>query len=127
MIEVGAQAAQKKILIVEDEGDIRLALQIFLESEGYLVQTAKNGEEALQCLAREGLPALILLDMKMPVMNGWDFAKAFVAKYDHEAPILVMTAAADAQRRAAEIDARGWVGKPFDLGELSQKVQQVAS
>jgi len=117
----------KTILIVEDDGDISFALKVFLESEGYRVQISKNGLEALRWLEHSALPSLILLDMKMPVMNGWEFAREFAARYDHKVPILVMTAAVDAEKRAAEIAANGWVGKPFNLVDLSQKVQQSAA
>ncbi|MFZ9595610.1 MAG: response regulator [Bdellovibrionia bacterium] len=113
------------ILVVEDEQDIRMALQLYLESEGYQVQTASNGQEALEALTKQGLPNLILLDMKMPVMNGWEFAKVFNAHYDHQVPIVVMSAAVDAESRASEIQAEGWMGKPFELDDLKQKIQSL--
>jgi len=114
---------RKQILIVEDERDILLSLQEFLELSGYEVKTAGNGEEALNALEGARLPDLILLDMKMPIMNGWQFAEAFYEKYDHRTKILVMTAAADAEKRAQEIHANGWVGKPFSLDELLKKIK----
>jgi DNA-binding response OmpR family regulator len=114
---------KKHILIVEDEKDILLSLQEFLELSGYEVETAGNGEEAMKTLDKEHLPDLILLDMKMPVMNGWQFAEAFRDSYDHQSKVLVMTAAADAENRAKEINANGWVGKPFDLDELLKKIK----
>ena len=61
------------VLIVEDESDIRYTLQVFLESEGYSVLTAENGSDALALLKNARTPHVILLDMKMPVMNGWQF------------------------------------------------------
>ena len=115
---------QKRLLIIEDERDIRDTLKDFLESEGYDVDSADNGSTALVHLQTHPLPNLILLDMKMPVMNGWEFAAAFLEKYDHDCPIVVMTAAADAEKRAAEIHADGWVGKPFELDDLLGKIRQ---
>ena len=55
-------------------------------------------------------------------MNGLDFTKEFYRLYDHRAPLLVMTAAADAEKRAQEVKADGFIGKPFDLEELLKKI-----
>lgn len=115
---------KKIILVVEDDPDILLALKAFLEVEGYAVWTAVNGFEAMKLLNHGEMPNLILLDMKMPVMNGWQFAIEFLAKHDHLSPIVVMTAAADASLRAKEIDAIGWVAKPFELDELLKVVKK---
>ncbi len=116
----------QRILIIEDDKDIIFTLREFLESEGYEVQTAANGQEALEILQAWGAPNLILLDMRMPVMNGWEFAGEFLNRYDHLAPILVMTAAADAKQRAQEIHATSWVGKPFELDDLLTKIKLYA-
>lgn len=109
---------QKSILVVEDDPNILSALSTFLESEGYRVLIALNGSIALELLKKDKVPNLVLLDMMMPVMNGWQFALEFVARFDHLCPIVVMTAAADAQKRAEEISAIGWIEKPFDLDRL---------
>ena len=114
----------KKLMIVEDDKDILDTLKDFLESEGYGVMTAENGAKAMELLQTEGIPNLILLDMKMPIMNGWEFAIEFLDKFDHLAPIVVMTAAGDAAKRARDISAIGWVGKPFDLNDILKKIKQ---
>jgi DNA-binding response OmpR family regulator len=114
----------KIILIIEDDIDIRTSLKEFLESEDYIVFTAGNGLEALEVINTIGMPNLMLLDMKMPIMNGWQFAVEFISKHDHLSPIVVMTAAADAEQRAKEISAIGWVGKPFKLDELLKKIKK---
>jgi DNA-binding response OmpR family regulator len=62
--------------------------------------------------------------MKMPVMNGWEFAAEFRAKFDSRAPIVVVTAAENAEKRAHEIGAAGWVSKPFDVGVLVRTVRR---
>src|SRR5690349_14205225 len=67
----------KTILIVEDEDSISMTLSIFLEGEGYQTLLAENGLVALELIQKHGLPDLILLDMKMPIMNGWQFAVEF--------------------------------------------------
>jgi len=115
--------APKKILIIEDDEDILFTLKAFLETENYQVSTAENGASALELIKTDGVPNLILLDMKMPIMNGWEFAIEFVNKFDHLSPIVVMTAAEDAQKRARDISAIGWVGKPFDLNDLLKKIK----
>jgi CheY-like chemotaxis protein len=115
---------KKSILIIEDDEDILLALKTFLEVEGYFVKTAENGFEAMELLKDGVMPNLILLDMKMPVMNGWQFAIEFLAKHDHLSPIVVMTAAADASQRAQDINAIGWVAKPFELDDLLKVVRK---
>ncbi len=116
----------KTILIVEDDPDILFALSSLLEDEGYTVQVAENGVVALELLKKYGLPHLILLDMIMPVMNGWQFAAEFTAQYDHLCPIIVMTAAADAQQRAKDVGAIGWIGKPFVLEKLLGMIREYA-
>lgn len=114
----------KKILIVEDDLDISFALSSFLEFEGHKVDVAENGLIALDLLGKHGVPDLILLDMKMPVMNGWEFASEFNAKYDSLCPIVVMTAAADAKRRAEDINAVGYIEKPFAFDRLRDVIKK---
>jgi two-component system, chemotaxis family, chemotaxis protein CheY len=111
------------VLVVDDNDDIREVLGLALEQEGYVVMQAENGRAALEVVAR-GMPALILLDMKMPVMNGWEFAAELRRTYAGSAPIVVISAAEDARRRAMEIGAQGWVAKPFELGDLLEIVRR---
>ncbi|MDA8218889.1 MAG: response regulator [Dehalococcoidales bacterium] len=89
--------------------------------EGYRVQTALDGEEGLASVERE-MPGLILLDMKMPVMNGWGFVEKFRARHDHACPILVITASDSARAMAEEVGAAGYIGKPFDVSDLTAAV-----
>jgi CheY-like chemotaxis protein len=117
-------SSKKTVLIVEDEKEILYTLKDFLESESYHVLTAENGFQAMELLRNAQMPDLILLDMKMPVMNGWEFAIEFLASYDHKAPIVVITAAADAEQRAKDISAVGWVEKPFDLDTLLNVIKK---
>jgi CheY-like chemotaxis protein len=117
------EANGRRVLVVDDEEAIRDILSFALEQEGYQVVTAANGVEALEALGH-GLPGLILLDMKMPVMDGWDFMREFRARHGHAVPVVVLTAAPDARKRAEEIDAAGWLGKPFDVDVLVQMVDQ---
>ena len=115
---------QKTILVIEDDKTILFTVKEFLKMEGYDVQTAENGFAALELLKTGVIPNLILLDMKMPIMNGWQFASEFLAKYDHKTPIVVMTAAADAEQRAKDINANGWVSKPFDFDHFLKMIKK---
>ena len=104
----------RDVLVVEDDADLAALLQMILGDAGYAVRTAADGAQALSRVA-EAMPALILLDMRMPVMNGWEFARTFADRYGRAAPIIVVTAAENARARAAEIGADDWLEKPFDL------------
>ncbi|CAN93328.1 unnamed protein product [Sorangium cellulosum So ce56] len=112
---------RKQILIVDDDQEIREMLEITLEEEGYDVLSASDGEAALALLERNR-PNLILLDMRMPVMDGWGFARAYASCPGPRAPILVMTAAVDAGTWAREVGACASVAKPFDLNRLLDSI-----
>lgn len=110
-------ATSPLVLIVDDDPDMLDTTEEALVARGYRVVTAKNGQEALQRVA-ETRPQLILLDMRMPVMDGWAFARAFRERYGRTIPIVVVTAAEDSKLRADEIGAEGELGKPFELDDL---------
>lgn len=105
----------KTVFIVEDDPGISYVLSELLKGGGFDVQVARNGLVALKLLQKCGMPSLILLDMMMPQMNGWEFAKEFAARYENRCPIIVMTAAANAQQRAIDINAVDLIEKPFDF------------
>jgi CheY-like chemotaxis protein len=110
------------ILVVEDEVDIQLALKEALEWQGYHVITASNGNEALDTLSRVLLPCVILLDLMMPVMNGWEFSKTLRADEKLSTiPIVVVSAYTD---RASEIGAQEAIGKPVNLNTLYSLVKK---
>lgn len=113
-----------RVLIVDDEADIRATVSAMLEIEGYTVAEAANGADALQAI-EDHPPDVILLDMRMPVMDGWGFA-AELRRRGHTTPIVVMTAARDAAHWAAEIAAAAFVAKPFGFDDLIAAVEQVA-
>jgi CheY-like chemotaxis protein len=116
---------RRPILVVDDDEVILDSVEFFLSDEGYPVVVAMNGEEALRC-ATQHAPRLILLDMKMPIMDGWRFAATYHAQPGPHAPIVVMTAAHDSRSRAAEINAEGFIAKPFDLDRLLELVRRHA-
>jgi CheY-like chemotaxis protein len=113
------------VLVIEDDPDMRGLLVLMLEDQGHHVLAASDGREGLE-VAERLKPDLILLDMKMPVMDGWEFARRYRAEEDDPSPIVVMTAAEDPRTRAEEIGAAGWLGKPVELDVLYDTVKQIA-
>lgn len=98
-------------------------MELLLTDEGYSVMLASNGAEALTQI--EALaPCLILLDMRMPVMDGWEFAARYRKSSGPHAPIIVMTAAHDARLRADAIEANDFIAKPFDINQLLMLVSR---
>ena len=113
------------VLIIDDDPHIRSMVARILVFEGYLVWRASNGVEALAVLDR-ARPALALLDIRMPGLDGWGFARVLEERH-LELPVLVMTAARDGQRWAHEIGAAGCVSKPFDVQDLLAEVERVVA
>jgi CheY-like chemotaxis protein len=111
------------ILVVDDDKSIRSTISELLKSEGYAVETAANGAEALRLMGQSH-PSLVLLDMRMPIVNGWEFART-LRERGIMVPILVMTAASDARSWAREIGAQGYLAKPFDLDDLLLAVERI--
>ena len=110
----------RRVLVVDDDPDILDALSEILEVEGYDVQRARNGREALQRL-EQGLPDLVLLDLMMPVMDGWEFARSLTP--EARPPIIVLSADRNVSSKARELGALGWLAKPFELSELLAAVR----
>jgi DNA-binding response OmpR family regulator len=117
--------AGKRILVVDDDPDIRELLFTALEDEGYEVVPAGNGQEAL-AVVRTFRPDVIVLDLMMPVMDGWQFANELRAM-DEDIPLVLLSAARDLRTHAKNLDAADIIEKPFDLSELLPKIARVAS
>jgi CheY-like chemotaxis protein len=114
-----------KLLLVEDNAATREALQSFLKNAGYQVAVAANGQKALEYLAREPHPDLILLDMLMPVMDGW----AFLEQLDRlnpppAAPLIITTSGITTREWALAHGAAGFVQKPIDPGQLLAEIKR---
>ena len=108
------------VLLVEDDADIREAVSAVLEAEGYTVLTAENGEAALAILER-GQPCVVLLDLMMPVMSGWEFMN--VVKQNRrldDMPVVVVSAYSE---RKAE-GVRRVLKKPLDVNKLLDAVAE---
>ena len=107
----------RPILVVDDDAAIRRVVAAVLADEGYTVAEAPDGGAAL-ARARAAPPRLILLDMRMPGMDGWEFARRYRRRPGPHARIICVTAAVDAAARGAQIGAVAALAKPFDLDEL---------
>ena len=110
------------VLVVDDDTSILDTVTAILSGEGYEVVSAASGQEALDAVARKR-PMVILLDMRMPVMDGWAVARALRGQ-GIDVPIVVMTAAESAKRWADEVGAEGYLAKPFGLDELLAAVDR---
>jgi CheY-like chemotaxis protein len=107
-----------RVLIVEDDPDTRDMLAHFLELSGFEVEKAANGHEALNALRGGDNASVILLDLMMPVMDGWEFRAAQRLDPTLSAiPVIVVTAAGP-RERVPPIDADAWLPKPVDLDRL---------
>jgi len=122
---VTAQQIAPVVLVVDDDPDILATIGQILDLEGYGVLRARNGQEAFVVLETER-PALIILDLMMPVMDGWEFRRRLT---DHPAgltPVLIVSADRDLAGKAASLNAQGYIAKPFDLDVLVAAVQRFA-
>ena|SRR5947209_1179655 len=112
------------VLLVEDDTDIREDLAALLESEGYRVAQASNGAEGLDRL-RNMKPCIILLDLMMPVMSGWDFRERQLADPGLAGiPTVILSGAARGAQEAKALKATAFLQKPFDLQPLLQTIAQ---
>jgi CheY-like chemotaxis protein len=114
-----------RILVIDDDPDLRRALREVLEDEGYEVSCAENGEEALLALTGRA-PNAILLDLTMPVMDGWTFRErqrrdAKLA----EIPTVVISAAYSDARQVSKLEPDAFLAKPFDVGALTETLQRL--
>jgi two-component system OmpR family response regulator len=114
-------ATEPDILVVDDDPDVLDLIVAVLENAGYHPRVASNGREALAAV-EERPPALVLLDMLMPVMDGWACARALRSRYGRSPKIVVVTAAEHARAWAEEVGADGVLPKPFDSKSLVSTV-----
>jgi len=114
------------VLLVEDDDDLREVEAGVLERAGFRVRVAREGREALDLVADE-MPCVIFLDMRMPGMDGWAFVREFRARHHNRAALVVVTAAANAEARAAEVAADEVLGKPFAAGDFIRVARKHSS
>ena len=105
------------VLNVYDDDGIRAVIRDVLEDFGCAVREAANGREALALLDDE-VPDVVLLDMRMPVLDGWGFSQEYRTRPGPHAPIVVMTAAQNARAWGEEVRADGVIAKPFEMDDF---------
>lgn len=117
-----------KVLVADDEPALRKLLKTNMELEGYETLEASNGAEVLECVERDN-PDIILLDIMMPVMDGWEVMTALAANPEYSQKVILVSAKAsdDAQLQGWELGADEYITKPFDLDALLQRVRDVAA
>jgi CheY-like chemotaxis protein len=115
----GSKDLSETILVIEDNDALRGMLTDVLQGYGYRVDVVTNGEEAIAYLAEHDLPCAILLDLEMPVMNGWDFRK-WQQRHAHFAkiPVIIMSGAYESQRTYELLRPEAYIDKPIDFGSL---------
>lgn len=115
---------QKTILIIEDDGNIRELLRLYLEREGYKIETAQDGLEGLRAFKRIH-PDLVLLDLMMPVMDGTQVMKEI--REISKTPVIMLTAKGETFDKVAglELGADDYVTKPFETRELIARIKAV--
>jgi len=117
--------ARKSILVVEDDAATRDAVALVLKDEGYSVTGVANSQDALLHLRQTAPPNLILLDLMMPIMNGWEFRKQQTQDPALKSiPMLVISADGAVPQKAAALGAKDYLLKPIDLDKLLEAVQR---
>lgn len=119
----------KKIMVVDDDPDILLSIVALLEKEGYGLTCANNGKECLEILEKGEKPDLILLDIMIPVMNGWDvFYKIKEKPGCKQIPIVFLTCKTDVYSQGfGKFSADDYITKPFEINELKEKIKKILS
>ena len=113
-----------RVLVVDDHEDIRKTLTVALDDEGYDVRAAANGQEALTVLD-EWTPNVILLDLMMPVMDGWAFRKEQLRRDGEAAPVVILSAAGELESHRAALSAAAFIPKPFDIDRVVETIAAV--
>jgi CheY-like chemotaxis protein len=123
-----ANGHDRRILIVEDDLDVREALTQVLEFEGYSVVGATNGQEALDRLRAGDHPSLILLDLMMPVMDGLQFRAAQLRDPSlARIPVIVISADGKVDQKVASLGVAGYMKKPLDVDSLLELIARVGT
>lgn len=118
---------RKRVLVVDDDAEVRSSVADVLEEEGFDVQTAENGLHGLRVLAGGPQPDVILLDLMMPGMDGWGFMGELRRSPQLERiPVVVFSAHGDPRAVAAQLQAAGHLRKPLRLDELVQAIERCA-
>lgn len=123
MVSGDGAADCRTVLLVEDDPDVRESLAMLLKLHGVRVVTAADGAEALDWMRRVGPPGLVLLDLMMPVMNGWQLRAAMLGDPSlARVPVVILSGADDVEGAAAALGAAAYLRKPLDFSQVRRLV-----
>lgn len=118
------QDARATVLVVDDDPQVRQVIKWAFEDEGYAVRAAADGREALE-RAAEHVPDLVVLDIEMPVLDGYEAARELRKRHGAGLPIVAITADGHAPLKARRLQANAFVRKPFRVDALLAAVRTV--
>ncbi len=117
---------KKRVLIIDDEEDIQAVIHALLETSEYEVDSAENGQIALEKLQGEVKPDIVLLDLMMPQMSGYTLLNELHSRGLHTAfSIIVMSADVFTKQQMDRMGVKAFISKPFDVNELQQMVESL--
>jgi CheY-like chemotaxis protein len=119
----GASASRPRVLIIDDDDAVCEVLRDALTDEGYAVATVPHGAAALE-LVKHHQPAVIVLDLRMPIMDGWSFAEQYRRQAKPAASLILLSAMKDIEQSALQIGAAGFIQKPFELSDVVTKIER---
>ena len=116
-------STKKRVLVVDDEADIQAVIEALLETDTYEIDTAENGQVALDKLQREPKPDIVLLDLMMPEMSGYTLLNELHNRGLHtNFSIIVMSADVFTKQQMDRMGVKSFISKPFDINDLQQVI-----
>ncbi len=122
----GPLGTRPRVLVIDDDDAICEILREALTDEGYAVATVPHGAAALE-LVKHHQPAVIILDLRMPIMDGWSFAEQYRRLAKPPASLILLSALKDAEDSAKRMGASAFIQKPFELDEVIAQVERCIS
>jgi CheY-like chemotaxis protein len=119
----GAAALRPRVLVIDDDDGVCEILREALTDEGYAVATVPHGAAALE-LVKHHQPAVIILDLRMPIMDGWSFVEQYRRQATPAAAVILLSAIRDLEESARRIGAVGYISKPFELTDVVSKIER---
>lgn len=116
-------AVRPRVLVIDDDDAICDLLRDALTDEGYAVATVPHGAAALE-LMKHDQPAVILCDLRMPIMDGWSFVEQYRRVAQPAASVIILSAVRDAEESAKRLGVAGFIGKPFELDEVVAQIER---
>lgn len=119
----GIPHTRPRVLVIDDDDDVCEVLREALNDEGYAVATVPHGAAALE-LVKHHQPAVIVCDLRMPIMDGWSFVEQYRRQARPPASVILLSAIKDVEESAKRLGAAGFVKKPFDLSDVVTQIER---